>query len=78
MIFNKKVFNKFEEKELGIQVELGDDATYPMTRIDPIFFKMPPCDVLELHDVLFVLGLTKNLLFVSVITNQKCKFEFDD
>jgi hypothetical protein len=43
-------------------VELGDDATYPVTRMGSVSFCMPSGDVLELDDVLYVLGLTKNLL----------------
>jgi hypothetical protein len=29
MTFNKKAFNRLQEQEVDIQVELGDDATYP-------------------------------------------------
>jgi hypothetical protein len=39
---------------------------------------MPLGDVLELNDVLYVLGLTKNLLLVSTMTDLKCVVEFDD
>jgi hypothetical protein len=28
MTFNKKISSKFQEQDVGIQVELGDDATY--------------------------------------------------
>jgi hypothetical protein len=52
-----------------MQVELDDDATHPMTGMNTISFKMPSSDVLHLNDVLFVLSLTKNLLFVLAITD---------
>jgi len=35
-------------------------------------------DVLKLSDVLYVLGLTRNLLLVSVMTDLLCVVEFDD
>ena len=78
MAFNKKIVDKFQEWELGIQVELGDDSIYPMIGIDTLSFKMPSSNVLELHDVLFVLGLKKNLLFYLTITNLQRKVDFDD
>ena len=38
----------------------------------------PSDDVLNLHDVLFVPSLTKNLQSVSTITELRYKVEFDD
>jgi hypothetical protein len=59
-------------------VELGDDGKYPVTGLGSISFRMPPREVLELHEVLYVLGMTKNLLSVSCLTDLKCRVEFDD
>jgi hypothetical protein len=78
MTFNKKISASFKNRDVGIQVELGDDATYPVTRIGTISFRMPLGDVLNLHDVLFVPRLTKNLLYISTITYMKCIVEFYD
>lgn len=52
MTSNKKIFSEIQEQELGIEVELGDDGTYPLIGNDTISFNMPSCNVLELHDVL--------------------------
>jgi hypothetical protein len=41
MTFNKKVICKLQEGEDGIQVELGDDATYLTTKMGFISFCMP-------------------------------------
>jgi hypothetical protein len=35
-------------------------------------------EVLELIEILYVLGLTKNLLSVSCLIDLKCMVEFDD
>jgi hypothetical protein len=43
-----------------------------------VSFCMPSGDVLELNDVLYVLGLTKNLLSISAMIDLKCVVEFDD
>jgi hypothetical protein len=42
-----------------MNLELGDDATYPVKGLDSISFQMTSSQVLELKDVLFVLGLKK-------------------
>lgn len=39
---------------------------------------MPSGDFLELNDVLYVNGLTKNLLLVSSLRDIKCMDEFND
>jgi hypothetical protein len=59
-------------------VELGDDGKYLVIRLGSISFCMLAGEVLELHEVLYVLGMTKNLLLVSCLINLKCKVEFDD
>lgn len=64
MTFNKNIFNEFQEQDVGIQVELGDNVAYSVIRMGSIAFWMPSSDVLKLQDVLFVPSLTKNLLFV--------------
>jgi hypothetical protein len=66
MAYNKSLFNKFQEQEGGMCVELGDDATYIVKGLGSISFQMPLGDVHELNDVLFVLGLKKNILLIFV------------
>jgi hypothetical protein len=48
MTYDKKIFNRFQEQEGGMLVELGDDAMYPMKGLGSISFQMPSGDVLEL------------------------------
>jgi hypothetical protein len=43
-----------------------------------ISFCMPTREVLELHEILYVPDLTKNILLVSCFTNLKCMVKFDD
>lgn len=56
---------------------LGDDATYPIAEMGSISFCMPIANVLELDDVLYVLGLMKNLLLVLTMADR-CVVEFDN
>lgn len=54
MTYDRIIFNKFQEQEGGMRLELGDDVTYLMKGMGSIIFQMPSIDVLELNDVLFV------------------------
>jgi hypothetical protein len=45
-------------------VDLGDDGKYLVTRLGSISFFMPTGEVLDLHEVLYVPDMTKNLLLV--------------
>jgi hypothetical protein len=38
MTYEEKVFNRFQEQEQGMVVELGNDDTYPMTGLSSISF----------------------------------------
>jgi hypothetical protein len=58
-------------------VELGDDAMYLVARVGSISFLMPLGDILELSGVLYVPGLTNNLLSILVMTDLRCVVEFD-
>jgi hypothetical protein len=49
--YDKKLFNKLQEQEGGMSVELDDDAKYTMKGVSSISFQMPSHDVLELNDV---------------------------
>jgi hypothetical protein len=33
MTYDRSLFNRIQEQEGGMSVELGDDATYPMRRV---------------------------------------------
>lgn len=50
-------------------MELGDDAKYRVIGMVSILFCMLVGNVLELHEVLCVLGLTKILLSISCLTS---------
>jgi hypothetical protein len=47
---NKKDFYRLQEQDAWIQVELNDDASYPMTEMGSVSFCMPSGDVLELYN----------------------------
>ena len=65
MIYEKSLFNKIQKQEGGMIVELDDDAMYLIRGVGFMSFQMPSNDVLELSDILSILGLRKNFLLVS-------------
>ena len=61
-----------------MQVEVGDDAMYPIAKVEFIAFQMPSSDILDLTSVLYVPSLTKNLLSVLLMTDVGYMANFDD
>jgi hypothetical protein len=55
---------------------LGDDAQYPIAGVGTIPFYLKSCNSLDFDDVLFVLGLMKNLLSFSVMEDKGFATEF--
>ena len=56
-------------QEGGMSVEFGDVATYLMREAASISLT-PKSDVFELMNVLFVLGLKKNILSISCMVDH--------
>jgi hypothetical protein len=61
-----------------MQVELGDDGRYPMVGLLSISFQMLVREFLDLNEVIYVLGMHKNIILGSCLTDLKHKVEFDD
>jgi hypothetical protein len=65
-----------KKQDSGVQVELGDDAKYPVAGVGTIPFQLKSGNSLYFDDVLFVPDLRKNLLSVSVIEDKSFAVEF--
>jgi hypothetical protein len=59
MTTNRLAFLGIEERDVGMQVELGVVAKYSMIGMCFISFYMPTGEFLELHEVLYVPILPK-------------------
>lgn len=70
MTGNKDFLENFKELKVTSQVELGDDANYEIRGIGSVSFHLDSVDSLHFEDVLFVPGLTKNLISVGVIEEK--------
>ena len=74
--YDKKLFSGLQEKEGGMCMELGDDATYSMKLLGSISFSIALGDILKLTGVLFIIGLKKNLLSIYFLEDHSCRVPF--
>lgn len=63
MIGVREIFTSITERYL--EIYLGDNAKYREAGLGTVSFQKESEGLLEVKDVLYVLGLTKNLLSIS-------------
>jgi hypothetical protein len=78
MTTNGSTLFRLEEQDTDMEVGLGDDGKYLMIGLGSISFFISIGEVLELHEVLYVLVMTKNLISVFCLIDLKCRVKFDD
>ena len=76
MTGKKDCFEFLEESTCGSKIYLGDDSGYEIKGYGDIPLKLPSGDIKHLKNVLYVLGIKKNLIFVSMITDQDMQVQF--
>ena len=70
MIGFKYCFTKLEKKKLDFFIELGDNAKYHATGIGIVKFQRESSKPLLVEYVLYVPGMTKNLVLVSTLEDK--------
>ena len=70
MTGQKKFFRHLQECGTRIHVELGDDAQYQVRGVGTVSFERESGKPLSFVDVLYVSGLTKNLISVSTLEDK--------
>jgi len=78
MTGHKHYFNKLNERELGFEILLGDDYAYHPNGMGTIKFERESGKPLYLSNVLYVLGLKKNLVSVSALKDKGYEVSFKD
>lgn len=76
MTGNKKWFVDIKEINDGAQIYLGDDRSHQIKGCGKISIILPNGNVRKFYNDMYVPGITKNLVFVSMIIEQDLKFEF--
>ena len=78
MTGNTNVLADFKQVQFSSQVELGDDASYEIKGIGSASFQLVPGVVLHIENILYVPGLTKNLILVGVLEDKGHRVIFMD
>jgi len=67
---NKDVLENYKEAKFYSQVELGDDETYEIKGTGSVSLQLKFGFTLHIEKVLYVLGLTKNLISVGILEGK--------
>ena len=74
----KESFEKLSEHNSPHKVKLGDDYQYPIKGSGESSYKLDFGKPLKMKDVLFVPGLKKNLISISVLDAKGMRVAFID
>jgi hypothetical protein len=72
----KEFFSRLQEGGMNIHIELGDNACYKVQGIGTVSFQRESGKPLHFVDVLYVPGLTKNLISVSTLEDKGFEVTF--
>jgi hypothetical protein len=78
MTGQRDILSCLSEKNFSHKVTLGDDYQYPIKGVGESNYKLNLGTPLKMKDVLYVPGLTKNLLSISALENKGFKVAFID
>ena len=78
MTGNRGALTSYRKKRFTTQEELGDDSTYKIERVGSTSLQLDSGTVLHIDDVLYVLGLRKNLLSIDGLEDKIYKVFFMD
>jgi hypothetical protein len=78
MAGQRDILSCLSEKMFSQKVTLGDDYQYPIKGVGESNYKLNSGTPMKMKDVLYVLGLTKNLLSISTLENKGFRVAFID
>ena len=70
MTGKKQIMSRLEEKNSPQKVSLGDDYQYPIKGIGESSYKIDSGTSVNMKELLYVLGLKKNLLSISTLDKK--------
>eukprot|EP00253_Pinus_taeda_P015366 PITA_15366 len=76
MTGNKHWLEDFKEINEGAQIYLGDDRSNQIKGCGKVFVILPNGNIKQIYNAMYVPGITKNLISISMIINQDLKVEF--
>ena len=69
-------FDEYNEKHDGTHIYLGDNRSYQVQSFFIIKVKLSNSQLRQIHNVMYVLGIKKFLIYVSTIIENDLKVEF--
>jgi hypothetical protein len=78
MTGQRNILSFISEKKFSQKVTLGDDYQYPIKGVGESNYKLNSVNSMKMKDVLYVPGLTKNLISISTLENKGFKVSFID
>ena len=78
MTGDKELFSDMEEKDLQMHTEMGDDGRYSVTGIGTITFDKKSGKPFLLKYVMYVPGLKKNFVLVTMLEDKGYDVVFSD
>ena len=76
MIGNKQTLSRLEEKKSPQKLALGDDYQYPIKGIGESSYKLDSGTSMKMNEVLYVIGLKKNLLYILALDKKGYRVDF--
>jgi hypothetical protein len=76
MTRHKYILSSLTENDFPYKVSLGDDYQYPIKGMGESTYKLDSRTSMRMNDVLYVPGLTKNLLSISTVDNKGFRDSF--
>ena len=70
MISDKNLFSALEEKDLKMHIEMGNDGRYSVSGLGIVSFQREHGAPLTLTDMMYVPGLKKNLVSVTMLEDK--------
>ena len=74
MTGQRDILSCLTEKNFPQKVTLGDDYQYPIKGVGESNYKLDSRTPMKMKDVLYVSGLTKNLLSISYLDKKASEF----
>jgi hypothetical protein len=74
----KDILSRLIENDFPRKVSLGDDYQYPIKGMGESTYKLDSGTSMRMKDVLYVSGLTKNLLSISALDKKHFRVAFID
>jgi hypothetical protein len=78
MTGQRDILSCISEKKFSHKLTLGDNYQHPIKGVGESNYKLNLGNSMKMKDVLYVLGLTKNLLSISTLENKGFRVSFID